>query len=241
VPENKSLEKRDALIEEYRDYVQAIVGSLIQTLGLPGKNFEEFEAAGYLGLVEAASRFDFNCGREFKFFAFLRIRGSIIDSIRECADVSGIAYHRARAFQAAHKYREVQAEVDQTAPSKKKKGRRGLEKVFDAAAAGLLAFRLSVLDVEEEISGHHENPHNPEAQLFQKRDREIVQRFLATLPEKERFIIEEFYFKDKSFVEIAEEYEGLSKSWISRLHARALDRFREFLEAEETAVLAAPV
>ena len=238
MPKNKSLEKRDALIEEYRDYVQAILGSLIQTMGLPGKNFEEFEAAGYLGLVEAASRFDFRSGREFKFFAFLRIRGAIIDSIRECADVSGVAYHRARAFQAAHKYREVQSEPASDTVEGSTKG--GLNQVLDAAAAGLLAFRLSVVDVEDELSGHTENPHDPETQLTRKRDREKILQFLATLPAKERFIIEEFYFKDKSFVEIAQEYEGMSKSWISRLHARALDRFRAFLMQEEQSAIATP-
>jgi DNA-directed RNA polymerase specialized sigma subunit len=49
---------------------------------------------------------------------------------------------------------------------------------------------------------------------------------VATLPEKERMIIEQHYFHDRSFVEIANNYAGLSKSWVSRLHDRALSILR---------------
>ena len=35
-------------------------------------------------------------------------------------------------------------------------------------------------------------------------------------------ILEEYYFNEKSFSEIMEEYAGMSKGWVSRLHTRGL-------------------
>jgi len=40
------------------------------------------------------------------------------------------------------------------------------------------------------------------------------------------------YFEDMN-LEVAGAKMGLSKSWVSRLHARAVDRLRKVLEAEE--------
>jgi RNA polymerase sigma factor (sigma-70 family) len=49
------------------------------------------------------------------------------------------------------------------------------------------------------------------------------------LPEKERIIIEQYYFHDLTLSEVAQQYAGLSKSWVSRLHDRALGMLREKL------------
>jgi RNA polymerase sigma factor for flagellar operon FliA len=52
------------------------------------------------------------------------------------------------------------------------------------------------------------------------------------LPEKERRLLQLHYFEDRN-LEVAGVELGLSKSWASRLHARAVDRLRKVLEAEE--------
>lgn len=49
-----------------------------------------------------------------------------------------------------------------------------------------------------------------------------VKKIVATLPEQERAIVERHYFADEDLDEAAAAI-GLSKSWGSRLHARALE------------------
>lgn len=209
--------RRDSLIDEYRDYVHFIVGKLIQTMNLPQARFEEFVASGYLGLVEAADRFDFSSGIQFKHFAFLRIRGAIIDSIRECSELSGKAYRYARALQAAQELRESSAGklAGDAQPE------RIVGEILQYVAQGGLAYRLSMADAEEELScAATEN--NPEQRLADKEERSLFRRLVSELPDKERLIIEEYYFNNKPFAQIARESGSLSKSWISRLHTRAL-------------------
>jgi RNA polymerase sigma factor for flagellar operon FliA len=52
---------------------------------------------------------------------------------------------------------------------------------------------------------------------------------MAALPAKERRLLELYYFGDQN-LEAAGKKMGLSKSWASRLHARAVGHLREFLE-----------
>ena len=227
-------ERRDDLIEEYRQYVHYVVGYLIQSMSLPGQFFDEFVAAGYLGLVEAAERFDFDSGRPFKNFAFLRIRGAIIDSIRECSELTGKAYRYARALRAAEELRQsltCDAETARTSAPSEAKAQLGA--VLDYAGKSVMAFRLTLTECENRISTRDAYGENPEVLLSQKQNVKMFRTMVATLPKNERLVIEEYYFNDKSFSEIADAHAGLSKSWISRLHARALQRLLEKCSAAE--------
>ena len=224
--------KRNQLITEYQDYVQRVVGTMVQSMGLPSQLFSEFVSAGYLGLVEAASRFDFGIGKDFKTFAFLRIRGAVIDSIRECADTSGKAYQHVKALQAAHQLREESGEIDGLAQGKRTET---LAEVFDFASKGVLAFRLSIGDAEQEVADEIGSSPTPEQVLSRKQKFKRLRAAIATLPAKERLLIEDFYFKDRSFAEIANGMEGISKSWISRLHSKALAKLAAALREDDAA------
>ncbi len=220
---------RDKLICEYKDYVNSVVGTLVKAMGLPMQLFDEFVSAGYLGLVEAASRYNPSTGGDFKTYAYFRIRGAVIDSIRECADNSGKAYRYIKALQASHTMREDTMEVEgytSTSGDSNSGGSRdeALAEVLDFAAKGVLAFRLSVDDAEEELYNELGSPTTPEESLNYFQNSEKLRAAVATLPEKERLVIEEFYFNDRSFTEIADGPHGLSKSWISRLHSKGLER-----------------
>ena len=52
---------------------------------------------------------------------------------------------------------------------------------------------------------------------------------LTTLSEKERQLMELYYFGDKNLEEAGAQL-GLSKSWACRLHARAVDLLRQAMD-----------
>ena len=63
-------------------------------------------------------------------------------------------------------------------------------------------------------------------------DREMRERLaeaLNRLPAKNRQVLEDYYFRDQTLESIGERL-GLSKSWVSRLHAKSLDMVRAVLE-----------
>ena len=221
------IQSRDDLIVQYQEYVRSLVGQMIQAMGLPSSHFDEFVAAGFLGLVEAAERYRNESGVEFRNFAYLRIRGAVIDSIRACSDLSGRAYHHARALKAANELRSSELEELQCDKLVAQDGKGSLVRVLEYSARVALAFRLNFDHSETQASGAGEQSSTPEVLLSGKQQARLLRKLLTDLPEKERFIIEQHYFQDKSFMEISREHPSLSKSWISRLHSRALSLLKE--------------
>ena len=58
----------------------------------------------------------------------------------------------------------------------------------------------------------------------------LVRLTVKELPDKEREIIESLYFKHTSTTELAKKM-GVNKSWVSRLHSKAVTRLRQRLAA----------
>jgi len=225
-----SSEARDGLVAGYKRYVNHIVGALIKALNLPQELFDDFVAAGYLGLVEAASRFDFESGSDFKSYAYLRIRGAVIDSIRETSELSGRAYRFSKALQAAQELRE-RLITDRAAEVETKDEQDKLASVLEYAAKGALAFRLSLYEAESEVTAIEDESANPETNMENREELGKLRELIKDLPLKERIVLEGYYLQEKSFSQIAAENEGMSKSWVSRLHDRGLSLLKELYVA----------
>jgi len=220
---------RDRLIEEFEPYVHRIVRRLVRVLGLSSDQTDEFISAGYLGLVEAAEKFDATTGVSFKNYAYLRIRGAVIDSLRNHSQLSDRAYRYARALEAAQSLREHLSEEEwsKVAHHREKNSRQSLAKILEYAAKGALVYRLSFTDISDEMAELPDYDCNPETVLGYKESVTFIKKMVSTLPQAERDIVEDYYFRGKPFVQIARERGGISKSWVSRLHSRAIERIKQ--------------
>src|SRR4051812_47322536 len=77
------MNKMHALVENHLGYATRIARR--QCWRLPRRfSLEELQAAAYLGLVEAARRFDEGQRVSFTTFAYPRVFGAIMDYVREC-------------------------------------------------------------------------------------------------------------------------------------------------------------
>ena len=72
------------------------------------------------------------------------------------------------------------------------------------------------------------NVHRREARL-------LVQEAAEELDEEELDVISRFYLREESMVNIAQE-RGVSKSWISRIHSRAIRKMRRHLLRRRSSV-----
>lgn len=216
---------RDDLITKYRTFVHAVAHRLVRGMGLPMERMDEFISAGYLGLVEAAERYDQRSGNHFKTFAYWRIRGSIIDNIRATADLQGRAYRYARALEGANDLAQTLAAGKRGKVTRTKE--QLLADVLDYAATAALAFRLSLGDVEAEVESIEDQESNPERCFLRKEERKNVREALAGLPEKERTIIQQYYFQGRSISDMARDGKKASKSWVSRQHSQALTMLKQ--------------
>ena len=67
--------------------------------------------------------------------------------------------------------------------------------------------------------------------VSRRHESEQIRKVLQALPERERLIVELYYYRDRNFKEIADTL-GVTESRVSQLHTRMKKRFRELLECQ---------
>ena len=214
----------DKLVETHRSYAHAIAAEMCRKLP-PNLEREEIQAVAELGLVEAAQSFDPSRGVLFKTFAYYRIRGAILDSLSKIGGLSRTQCQRYRFEQGANEYMKEYS----SAPPGRADLAEEYQEIKDLAGSVLSSYMLSVQGAEREVAESLEK--SPENLLLDREDQERVRRALAQLPEKNRQVLEDYYFRDLNLQEIGGKL-GLSKSWVSRLHARSLEMMRDQLQGK---------
>jgi RNA polymerase sigma factor for flagellar operon FliA len=210
-----------ARIEEGLELVRILARSMRRQLG-PDVTVEDLSSSGHEALLAAARTYDPDRGVPFRKWAALRIRGAMIDTARQNGSLPKRVYRRLRAIQAADLVHDAANEEQAAAPPRSAEDADAklgdqLASAAMAAAIGLLAMR----NTEALERARDPNP-SPESDVGHAELLERIKRAIAERPDQERRLIERHYFEDVSFEDAAKEL-GLSKSWASRLHARAIE------------------
>lgn len=111
--------------------------------------------------------------------------------------------------------------------------RRARQRSNDATARGGVACSVVALEDLSDASKQSlvsETAPSPLELAEQSAEREGLAEAVKSLPERERLVIEQHYFRGLQLKAVAEEL-GVSEPRVSQLHARALGRLREALRA----------
>lgn len=216
---------KEKLVEQHMTLVQGLAAQLRKGIAR-GVEYEDLVSYGAKGLLEAAERFDPRHGASFSTFAYYRVRGAMMDGVRTMGWYSRADYARYRAEERVNAY--LQAESDRV-PESALAGEdatdllAGLAQVLDAVAS----VHIVSMEAASRVIDDGEAP--PDELLGQRQADEQVRAAVAALPEKERQLMELYYFQDKTLEEAGSSL-GLSKSWACRLHARAVNQLRRSLK-----------
>ena len=211
--------------------VEIIARQILRTLGSVAE-LEELLSFGREGLWDAARRFDESRGVPFRGYANFRVRGSIIDGVRASSRLSRRTHERLNGLQAAARVSEG-AFDDVSAPRAPGYGPADAEQALNdhlaamatAMAAGLIAPTAHGDAGERTLV---ETADNPEQAYGQVQLLGLIRTAIADLPHEEAELVRRHYLEGARFDHVAEEL-GLSKSWASRLHTRALTRLAKRL------------
>jgi RNA polymerase sigma factor for flagellar operon FliA len=213
--------------------VDIIARQVLRTLG-GAAELEELLSFGREGLWDAARRFDDSRGVPFRGYANFRVRGAIIDGVRSSARLSRRTHERLNGLQAASRVSEG-AQEDLAAPRAPGSDAAQAEQALGdhlaamatAMAAGLIAPTAHGDDGERTLVDTRDDPEQAygNAQLLT-----AIREAIAELPHEEAELVRRHYLEGARFDHVAEEL-GLSKSWASRLHTRALTRLSKRLRS----------
>ena len=224
---------RDRLVEQNLALVQSVARKLRKQI-TARIDFDDLVGYGSKGLIEAAERFDPVHGVAFTTFAYYRIRGAMLDGLRTMGWYSRADYARYRAEERATEYLQNQAERAGAAATGTHEGPADTESgtvegklsAIAELLSGVATVHITWLEAASTVADDRLPP--PDTSLDTGRLSARVRDAVGKLPERERQLMDLYYFADKNLEE-AGAVMGLSKSWACRLHARAVELLRQQL------------
>ncbi len=223
--EQQSLEqRRDALVVENLEFVRHILGRLVYNLPT-SVDTENLEAAGVLGLVEAAQQFDESRGVPFKGFAYNRVRGAILDELRRNCPLSQ------QMLQQIATVRTVMDTLDPPVTTEILAEKTGMTR--DTIEACMSAMRLTrTQSWDESVCGSpRDDGDDPQRAVFDRELKDVLADCIELLPQQERLTITLYYLEDLRLKEIGKVL-GLSESRVSRILTNAENRLRGLITSK---------
>lgn len=211
----------EARVSECLDLVDIVARQLKRQLG-GSYDLDDLRSAGREGLVMAARSFDPTRGVPFRRWANLRVRGAIIDAIRQAGALPRRVHARLRAIEAGDRTQDAMLEEGAAAPAATASDADQRLDSYLAGIATAMALGLLAPSVGPEPEDVRDLGATAEEQLAHHELVALVRKAAEARPEAERHLLVRHYFDGLTFDEAAKEI-GLSKSWASRIHARAIE------------------
>ncbi|MDO7905807.1 FliA/WhiG family RNA polymerase sigma factor [Paenibacillus sp. JX-17] len=240
--EHGDLEAKKKLIENYLSIVDYVAGRL--AIGLP-KNVSKDDLAsnGVMGLIDAIEKFDYSRGLQFETYASWRVRGAILDGLRQGDWVPRSVREKAKRIEDAYQYLEqkyMRTVSDTEISSYLDISERDFQNMLQEVSV------MSIVSLEDPIREEEqetrlsllvdEKAKNPDYKVNEFYLREALVQGIEKLTEKERIVISLLYYEDLSLSEIAEVM-SLSPSRISQLHSKAILRLRGTLDKQRNLLM----
>ncbi len=235
VPNNA---ERDGLILEHLPQIKYIAQRI--STKLPSHvELNDLVSAGILGLLDAIEKFDPNRGVKFKTYAELRIKGAILDSLRNLDWAPRSLRKKSKDLERV--YRELEQRLGR--PASDKEVCEAMEITLDEFYELVDQIKGLNLGSFQELSSQDEDknpeplvkyipdaPHMDPFFVFHKTEiQSILSVAIDTLPKKERLVVSLYYFDELTMKEIGKVL-GVNESRVSQLHTKAMLRLRTKLK-----------
>lgn len=229
---------REKLLLNYLHLVKLVAGRLKQTLPQAVQS-ADLEGAGVRGLIQSVDGFDPERGVRFESYASTRIRGAILDSLREYdwlprsirtkSKLLERAFGNCEARLGGHpKDEDVAAEMGLSVDDYRDLlGEVGSVQIVSmdgepAGSDGAGSYHDVIPDTELE---------DPLASMERQEERRLVVQWLQKLPEQMRRVMVLYYYEELTLKEIGEVLD-LSESRICQIHSAAIHSLRARLGRE---------
>lgn len=193
---------------------------------------DDLYGAGALALVQAAQAFDPDLGVPFARFAGTRIRGAMIDQMRQRDWATRSVRSRARML--ATVTEELTKALNRAPSDAELAAASGLTEadVRHVAAgtdrASLLSLDPLTADGDGLGAGLVDGSPRPDEALVAAERIGYLRDAIAELPERARYVVTGYYLESRQLTELADEL-GVTQSRASQLRAEALDLLHEAL------------
>jgi RNA polymerase sigma factor for flagellar operon FliA len=227
--------ERDRLILEHLPLVRAIAVRVYENLPVH-VDLDDLVHAGILGLFDAALKYDDSKQVSFQGYAKHRIKGAILDSLREMDWASRDLRKRHKRLEEIT--REAAATLDRAPTEHEIAEKMGMDierwrqVAVDLRIVGLLS--ASARAPEDENQNTPEFPAacdmNPDVMAGKRQLSAVLQSAMGVLPERYRTVVNMYYVDGRTMREIGTTL-GINESRVSQIHRAALEKLAESLQS----------
>jgi RNA polymerase sigma factor for flagellar operon FliA len=195
--------------------------------------FEDLVHAGVLGLIDALNKFDLSKHVQFSSYAKFRIRGAILDSLRELDWSPRELRRKGRLVDST--YCRLSGKLGRAPYENEIAQEMGINLgEFQSLLAELDGLELGSLRVESPRDGKTEDltdyvPSKPEEtpffQCLRSEIKHLLAQAISELPEKEQRVLALYYYEELTMKEVGAAL-GIGESRVSQIHSLAMLRLR---------------
>ncbi len=229
-------DERERVIEEFLPIIKHLAYKVSR--GFDDDTItEDLVSSGVLGLLEAMEKFDPSRGIKLNTYAYLRIRGAMIDELRKRDWFPRSARTKAKKLEEV--IRKLEARLGRY--PREEEVAEALNIDVEDYLTMLKDFgSLSIFSIEDisEISGMDrdgliryvmEDGASPEKWAEMRELESLLGKEIDRLPEKQKLVLSLYYYEDMNMKEIAEVL-GITEARISQIHSQAVLSLRTFLK-----------
>ena len=227
---------REQLVQRFMPLVKRIAYHLMARLP-PSVQFDDLVQNGMLGLLDAIDRYQEGFGAQFETYATQRVRGAMLDGLRENDWLPRNLRRELRRIEAAISQLE---HAHGRAPSERELAEAlGMtladyqKSLQDARGHQLVYIEDFSGDGDEDFLERHftDNDADPASILEEQGIKQLLVAAIGSLPEREKMMMALYYEQDLNLREIGEVM-GVSESRVCQLHSQAIARLRAQIVGE---------
>ena len=218
---------RDELVTRHAPLVKRIAYHLLSRLPA-SVDVDDLIQAGMIGLLEAASNYRAGQGAGFETYASIRIRGAMIDQMRQGAWAPRSVSRQLREMAAA--VSRVESRLGREAQAAEIAEEMGIDineyydLLSDTAAVRLVSLEQAS-DNGMEFAEEEDSADTPLRELEDDGLQRAVAAQIDALPEREKLVMALYYDKGLNLKEIGEVLE-VSESRVCQIHSQAVLRLK---------------
>lgn len=239
----RDIVRRDDLILNHLSLVTAIATRVHETLPVH-VDLDDLIHAGVMGLFDAADKYDSDKQVAFPAYAKHRIKGAIIDSLRELDWASRDMRRRQKQMDQVTRdlTAQLNREPDQAEIAERMgiSGNRWRQMMVDFRNIGMIASQNNKHEREDmpALEPPCASDHHPDRIFARSELRECLGVAMKTLPKRYQQVVAMYYDGDMTMKEIGSQL-GVNESRVSQIHKSALARMQVALESNgiQSAVL----
>ena len=226
-------ENEKALVEAHIGFARKLATRfLLERPSLVGVELDELCSIAMMGLCDAVKRFDPSRTESFRTFSYLRVRGAMFDYLRKEAPMG--FRKRGGTIEVT-----VTAEGEQPVTTRNSETlnpvlwTRSKEQTPNQKYDTVDDSRLENPIYDPAVDMYGDETISPEQTAISHSIGRYLSKKVDSLPEKERQVLEGYYFDESTLKNLEVRCHGLSRSWLSRLHSRGLRMLKESIEADQ--------